>query len=89
MRKCEARNSAADLLRLEGRMAGVMRSLDAIRVEIEHIDAGPDVDKDVDKIKKGLECAFVQLRETVRIAGLLAGNALDFAVYMADEDDEC
>lgn len=88
MRKCEARNSAADLLRLEGRIAGVMRSLDAIRDEIGYVDAGPDVDKDVEEIKEGLEWASIQLRETVRIAGLLAGNALDFAVYLADEDDE-
>lgn len=89
MRKCEARNSAADLLRLEGRIAGVVRSLEGIRDEIGHIDAGPDVDKDVDEIKKDLKWASIQLRETLRIAELLAGNALDFAVYMADEDDEC
>ena len=89
MKKCEAITAVMDLNRLAARIFGVVILLEGIRDEIGDIDAGPDMEKVLDRIREMLRKASAEVLKAYSLADGHATKATEFAVYMADDDDEC
>lgn len=89
MKKCEAITAVMDLNRLAARIFGVALSLEGIRDEIGDIDASPDMEKVLDRIREMLRKASAEVLKAYTLTDDHAVKATEFAVYLADEDDEC
>lgn len=89
MKKCEAITAVMDLNRLAARIFGVALSLEGIRDEIGDIDADPHMEKVLDRIREMLRKASAEVLKAYSLADDHAVKATEFAVYLADEDDEC